>query len=287
MLASPATRAVVCESVSSRISPGSARSLLLTLLGEFILPSQKPTWTSPLLSGLAGVGVGEKAARQAIARAAAAGWLESEPNGRRTAWRLTATGRRVIAEGSRRLRALRGDAAPWNGEWLLVHLTLPQSRRDDRLRVYKALSWLGFGNPTPGVWISPEVGRSAEVRRLVVDRKLDGLALAFTARTLDIGLNQRELVDRAWDLEAVARHYEELVDRFGAMRPRTDDEFLHAHIQLVNALQRLPSLDPGLPPELLPPGWAKRRREEKLWSLREAWRVRAHRRWDDLAASAV
>ena len=29
--------------------PGSARSLLLTILGEFVLPSGEPPWTSTLL----------------------------------------------------------------------------------------------------------------------------------------------------------------------------------------------------------------------------------------------
>lgn len=269
-----------------RISPGSARSLLLTLLGEFVLPAGKPTWTSPLLHGLAGAGVGEKAARQAIARAAAAHWIESESAGRRTAWRLTASGRRFIQDGSRRLRSLRGEAGHWNGDWLLLHVTLPEARRDARLRTYKALGWMGFGNPTPGVWISPDTGRAAEVRQLIADRKLGGLVLAFEARTLDIGMPLRTLVDRAWNLDEVNRHYEALVARFSAMRPATDDDFLFAHVQLVNALQRLPAIDPGLPAELLPPGWSARLLSERLWNLREKWRARAHQRWQDLSAEA-
>lgn len=272
--------------MTSRVSPGSARSLLLTLLGEYVLPTDRPIWTTALLYGLAGVGVAEKAARQAIARAAAAGWIESEPNGRRTAWRISKTGRHLIADGSRRLRSLRRDAVPWSGDWILLHLTLPASRREDRTRIYKALSWLGFGNPTPGVWISPDVSRATEARQLVEDRKLSGLTLAFASRTLEFGASLRDLVDRAWDLEAVARHYEVLIDRFTALRPRGDDEYLFAHIHLVNALQRLPSLDPGLPAGLLPPGWQRRLRAEKLWSLRERWRTRAHQRWGKLSAPA-
>ena len=57
----------------SRVSVGSARSLLLTVLGEFVLPSGQAVWTSALLHALVGVGTAENSARQAIARSAAAG----------------------------------------------------------------------------------------------------------------------------------------------------------------------------------------------------------------------
>jgi len=44
----------------------SARSLLLTVLGEYVLPSGAPVWTSALLHVSAGLGIEEKAARQAL-----------------------------------------------------------------------------------------------------------------------------------------------------------------------------------------------------------------------------
>src|ERR1700760_915675 len=66
----------------SRVSVGSARSLLLTVLGEFVMPSGQAVWTSTLLHALVGVGTAENAARQAIARSAAAGWLGGGKDGR-------------------------------------------------------------------------------------------------------------------------------------------------------------------------------------------------------------
>ncbi|HEX9540543.1 MAG TPA: hypothetical protein VGA04_20460, partial [Streptosporangiaceae bacterium] len=45
---------------------GSARSLLLTVLGEFALPSGEPSWTSTLLHVADGLGVEEKSTRQAL-----------------------------------------------------------------------------------------------------------------------------------------------------------------------------------------------------------------------------
>ena len=96
-----------------RVSVGSARSLLLTVLGEFVLPSGQAVWTSALLHALVGVGTAENSARQAIARSASAGWLEGRKDGRQVRWRLTPAGRRVIEAGSRRVTALSSPRPAW------------------------------------------------------------------------------------------------------------------------------------------------------------------------------
>ena len=57
---------------------GSARSLLLTVLGEYVLPRVEPAWTSTLLHVLGGLGVEEKSTRQSLARMAADGWIVAE-----------------------------------------------------------------------------------------------------------------------------------------------------------------------------------------------------------------
>ncbi|MFD0852743.1 PaaX family transcriptional regulator, partial [Actinomadura adrarensis] len=62
---------------------GTAKSLLLTVFGEFVLPCDRPVWTSTLLHVLTGLGVEEKSVRQALNRMAADGWITSERAGRR------------------------------------------------------------------------------------------------------------------------------------------------------------------------------------------------------------
>jgi len=57
----------------SPLPPASARSLLLTVLGEFLYPRHDPEWTTALIRVLGGLGVESHAARQAITRSAAAG----------------------------------------------------------------------------------------------------------------------------------------------------------------------------------------------------------------------
>jgi phenylacetic acid degradation operon negative regulatory protein len=264
---------------SPRFSPGSARSLLLTIFGEFVHPSLEPTWTSTLLYAFAGVGIAEKSARQAISRAAAAGWIASDREGRRTSWRLTPQAMQMIREGSKRVRSLRTAAAAWQGEWVLLHITLPESRRADRLRLYRALTWLGFGNPTPGLWICPHEDRAEAAHAKVKELDLTGNTMAFNARTLRFGVPERDLVAQAWDLNAISMHYEALVQRFSELRPRGDEATFLAHVELVNALQRLPSVDPGLPVPLLPVNWQGTRAAKRLDELRAKWRDTAHAHW--------
>ena len=61
------------------IGSASARSLLLTVLGEFVHPRHAPVWTATLLEALGALGVEEKSARQALTRTATEGLLASDP----------------------------------------------------------------------------------------------------------------------------------------------------------------------------------------------------------------
>ena len=62
-------------SMSRRHAAGaeSARGLLLTVLGEFVLPAGGLAWTSALIDVLGRLGIEEKATRQALMRTASDG----------------------------------------------------------------------------------------------------------------------------------------------------------------------------------------------------------------------
>jgi phenylacetic acid degradation operon negative regulatory protein len=269
---------------SGRLTPGSARSLLLTLFGEFARHGSEHVWTATLLYALEGVGVGEKSARQAIMRTAASGWIESIKDGRRASWRLTARGRDLINAGSERLKSLRDES--WEQRWLILHISLPETHRAVRVKVYRALSWLGFGNPAPALWVNPHVERQAETKDLIARFDLSKVAFGFAGNSLDLGVTDKELVARAWDMESISAHYRQLVATFGKMRPRSDEAILFAHVQLVNQLQRLPYIDPGLPALLLPTTWRGQEYAARLADIRERWHEAAHRRWAAVAGTA-
>lgn len=261
---------------TERVTPGSARSLLLTLLGEFVARDNRPVWTATLLHMLEGLGVAEKSARQAIARAATANWIENVRDGRRASWTLTDRGRELIAAGTLRVNSLAGEA--WANDWLILHISLPVTHRTLRVKTYRALSWLGFGNPSPALWVNPHVNRQAETKAMIAELNLTDVAFGFVGKSFDLGVSDAQLVARAWDLEAVSAYYRELASNFQKLRPRSEDAILFAHVQLVNQLQRLPYIDPGLPDVLLP-AWWRRDDAAKLSAIRQRWEQTAHARW--------
>jgi phenylacetic acid degradation operon negative regulatory protein len=262
------------------VSPGSARSLLLTVLGELVLPAGRPVWTSSLLHVLTGVGVEEQTARQAIARGAAAGWIVGERHGREVRWEITPAGRQLISDGARRVYSL--SAAPeWDGRWLILLITIPQSLRTVRKKLYGALSWAGFGNPTPGVWLTPHPERAAEARRVVADLGLRESTLSFTGSSTDVGLSDAEIVQRAWDLDGLVEMYDELLRTYDGARPEPGDPVLLTHVELVSQWQRFPFVDPQLPEALLP-DWIGRRAAAMFQQLRTEWYDDAHARWKEV-----
>src|SRR6266567_5804209 len=66
----------------------SARSMLFAILGGLVFADPEPVWTASLLYVMDCGGFSEQAARQAITRAAAAGWISGERSGRETRWTL-------------------------------------------------------------------------------------------------------------------------------------------------------------------------------------------------------
>lgn len=274
--------------LSRRGSTGaaSARSLLLTVLGEFALPSDEPVWTATLLRVLGGLGVEEKSARQAIHRAAADGWIIAQREGRRVRWTLTPPGCRLLTEGADRIYSFGTGGRPWDGRWLIVLTSIPESQRRLRHQLNTRLAWAGFGNPTAGLWVSPHPEREAEARQIMADLGMpsrSSSAMSFTGPFGGIG-SEADLVARAWDLAAVAERYEAFVDQFSGIRPQPGDPMLHAQIRLVHEWRRFPFLDPQLPDALLPPGWIGRRARRVFEEQHIAWQGGARRRWEEIAA---
>jgi phenylacetic acid degradation operon negative regulatory protein len=263
-----------------RVSAGSARSLLVTVLGELVMPNGEPVWTASLLYVLTGLGIEEHTARQAIARGATAGWMVAERRGREAQWVLTEGGRRLIESGRQRVNST-SKAGPWDGNWLIVLVSIPENRRAVRKKLYGALSWEGFGNPTPGLWLSPHVDRQAGVEQIIEDLGLRESTLAFVGSSLPVGLREEEIVTQAWDLEGVRAQYEQLIIRYSGLRPHQGDPLLFAHIQLVNEWQRLPFLDPQLPEALLP-DWIGRRAARVFNQLRKEWYEDAQAQWREV-----
>jgi phenylacetic acid degradation operon negative regulatory protein len=269
------------------LPPPSARSLLLTVAGEMVGEKSTGAWTNALLRVFANLGVEDHACRQLLARSAQAGWLSRVRDGRAVRWTLDARGRALVDEGMRRSAAFLADERDWDGRWLVLHINVPQDRRTTRKRLYGGLDWLGFGNPTAGVWITPHTERADALAQLVSALELEQTSLAVTGHTVDLGLPDSELVARAWDLTELDAAYHRLLEQDAASpEPGTPDEILTAYLELLNLQQRFMRRDPQLP-AALQPEWVGREAAALFRKRRAQWAEPAHRRfWEIVAESA-
>ena len=276
----------VPEPLSRRreVSATSARSLLLTVLGEVVLPSAVPVWTQTLLDALGLVGVEEKSARQALARTAADGVVVSTREGRRVRWSLSAAGHALLTEGAQRIYGHGTARPPWDGRWLVLVVSVPEAQRQLRHQLRTRLAWAGLGSPAPGVWVCPDAGRAADAHRVLTEVGLADAALSVVGDTVG-GMSPARLLAQAWDLSDLEARYEDFVARFADLAPTGDAATLAAQIRLVDAWRRFPFLDPQLPVELLPEHWAGGRAAELFHARHAAWRPAARRHWDALLRS--
>jgi phenylacetic acid degradation operon negative regulatory protein len=259
----------------------SARGLLFTVLGEFVLPTGGSAWTSAFIEVFGRLGVEEKAIRQALARTAADGWIRPERHGRRTRWWLTPAGERLLTEGTERIYAFAGPQRAWDGSWLLVLARAPETGRPARHLLRTRLTWAGLGSPAPSVWITTHTDRQAEVERVLHQTGVTGGQI-FVARHRGGG-ELAALVGQAWDLPAIDQRHQEFLAEFAS--PAAADPLTHL-IELVHAWRRFPSVDPGLPARLLPPGWSGAR-AAKLFAARHAkWSPEAVMQWIRLNQAA-
>ena len=254
----------------------SARSLLFTVLGEFVLPTGGQAWTSALIELFGRLGVAEKAGRQALMRAAADGWLAADRVGRRTRWRLTPAAERLLIDGTERIFSFSAIADGWDGRWTLLLARVPETDRAGRHLLRSRLAWSGFGNCAPGVWLSPRTDRASEVQQVLAEAGVTDAQLFLAAHHGDGSLTG--LVRQSWDLAGLDRHYRDFIDAFAD----SGGDPLVRTIELVHAWRRFPFIDPELPALVLPSDWPGPAAAEVFRRRHAGWSARAVRAWVEL-----
>jgi phenylacetic acid degradation operon negative regulatory protein len=262
----------------------SARGMLLTLLGEFVLPAEASAdgvaWTSAVLAAFERLGVAEKATRQALMRTSNAGWLTPEKSGRRTRWQLTPAARKLLTDGAERIYSF-GPAPDWDGNWVIVQARIPDSDRRARHVVRTRLAWAGYGSLGPGLWISPHTAREREAVRVLTEAGVAADANVFVARRTGLA-DARAMVAAAWDLPAVRAEYDEFIADFDGSPPREPADVLTRQLELVHAWRRFPALDPSLPRELLPDQWSGTAAARLFAERHGQWLAGSRREWQRL-----
>jgi phenylacetic acid degradation operon negative regulatory protein len=262
----------------------SARSLLLTILGEFMFPQREAVWTATFVGALAAVGVEEKAARQALARTAADGIIVPVRIGRRTRWELSDAGRTLLRDGTRRIYGFMRERRRWDGRWLVLAITVPETQRQLRHRLRTRLTWAGMGSPAAGLWVVPYADRAPEIARIVSELGIAGNTMSWIGESGGIG-RPADVVAAAWaSLEEVERAYAAFVAEFERRRAESRAASFAAQVDLVQAWRRFPFIDPALPVELLDHDWPGQRAAAVFHGCHERWHRRAQAYWAALSA---
>jgi phenylacetic acid degradation operon negative regulatory protein len=274
---------------ASRLRPragSSAKSVLLTLLGELVLPRSGRAWTQSLVDSLALLDVEEKNARQALLRLANQGFIEGERVGRRVRWGLTPAGRDLLSAGTERIYNFGLSGGDWDGRWLVVLCSVPEDQRAKRHQLRSRLEFAGFGFLGPGTAITPHADREATAGLVLADLDLIEGAAVFRAEAGDL-VPAEDLLRRAWDLDALGRRYEEFLSSFQARSPQTPDAELAALVALVHEWRRFPFIDPEIPDRLLPAGWVGRQARAFFDERHARWSPGAKAAFEELEAASA
>jgi phenylacetic acid degradation operon negative regulatory protein len=246
--------------------------MLLTMLGEYVLPGQGQVWQETLVQALGALGYKRGAARQALSRSVAAGWLDAERHGRRSRVSLTQEARGMLSAGAARIYSF-GRPWDWDGRWLLVMMRVPELRRDVRHQVRTQLAWAGFGTLGAGDLISPHVEREAEVEAIAAANPSAGLQ-TFVATFGKLG-DPEDVIAKAWDLDGVADTYRAFIASFRRLTPNGPEAVFQAQTRLVHAWRKFPFLDPDLPESMLPARWPRSEAHKLFTDKHATWSASA------------
>jgi phenylacetic acid degradation operon negative regulatory protein len=256
------------------------RALIVTIYGLYARELGGWMSVASIIRLMAELGVDDPAVRSSISRLKRRGILEAEKAGGVAGYALSAHARTILDEGDRRIFHRR--QATFAEGWLLAVFSVPEAERGKRHQLRSRLAWLGFGTVSAGVWIAP-AHLFDETRDVLERHGLTGYVDLFRADHLAFAEVTRQ-VPQWWDLTRLQGLYDDFLTRYGPMladyRGRRSYDAQQAFVDYAAALtdwRRLPYSDPGLAPEVLPPGWNGSRAAETFFGLQQRLAGPAHR----------
>lgn len=234
---------------------------VVTIFGLFGRPAGKIIPVAALVHLLSELGHEPASVRSSISRLKTKGVLVSRKIGHASGYALADNLEPHMLAGDERIFSPR--TASIGDPWLLASFSVPESERQNRHKIRAGLARLGFGTVAPGLCIAP-VRLQIEALSYMREHNLSEYVEFFTSQPAGPG-DLRSKVAQWWDLNAVESEYRAFVDAFGREAKRwlsygsegkdVHREAFRIYVPMVTQWRRLPFMDPGLPPELLPTGW--------------------------------
>ncbi|WP_323795774.1 PaaX family transcriptional regulator C-terminal domain-containing protein [Nisaea sp.] len=261
---SPGTLSALARDTLVELKPR-AKSLIVTVYGDAILPHGGTAWLSDLIRLMEVFDIGERVVRTAVFRLAQDDILTARHIGRRSVYSLTESGRQDFDAAQRRIYAPTRSRKAADAPWQIALLTSAvNSTERDGLR--KALGWTGYGSLGPQVLLG--IGGDLDgVKQELANLGLEDRVALFEAAPGSAIETLRTLCRETWDLEETDNAYRAFINSFdpvlnaleenhGLLTPETAFEL---RILMIHVYRRALLRDPGLPADIMPETWSGRR----------------------------
>ncbi|MEU6539945.1 PaaX family transcriptional regulator C-terminal domain-containing protein [Streptomyces sp. NPDC047000] len=245
----------ILDDMDSR--PGSATSLLRTVVGTYLRGMGGWIAVSHLVELMRTAGVSAPRTRTALSRVKNKGLLTPEVRDGVPGYRLLPEAVPMLVRGDRRIYTPR-----WMTEddrWCLISYSVPEENRGLRHQLRRRLHWIGCGSVSPALWVCPEY-LAEEVQEIVDDLGPDTGATLFLVDEVRGSVPLARQVATWWDLDAIGDLHEAFVSAHGEQirslgtDPKPERAFA-TWISSLDTWRIIPYLDPGLPASLLPADW--------------------------------
>ncbi|WP_193170480.1 PaaX family transcriptional regulator [Nisaea nitritireducens] len=260
----PDTLSVLARDTLTELKPR-AKSLIVTVYGDAILPHGGTAWLSDLIRLMEVFDVGERVVRTAVFRLAQDDILTARHIGRRSIYSLTENGRQEFDAAQRRIYAPPRTRKAADAAWQIALLTSAvDSAERDALR--KALGWAGYGSLGPQVLLG--IGGDLDgAKQELANLGLEDRVALFEAAPGSPIETLRTLCRETWDLEETDNAYRAFIDSFDPVlnaleenhRLLTPETAFELRILMVHVYRRALLRDPGLPADIMPETWSGRR----------------------------
>lgn len=234
---------------------------VVTVFGLYGRPAGKIIPVAALVRLLSELGHEPASVRSSISRLKTKGVLVSRKTGSANGYALAGHLEPHMLAGDERIFSPR--TASIGDPWLLASFSVPESERQNRHKIRAGLARMGFGTVAAGLCIAP-ARLQIEALNYMREHDLSEYVEFFTSQPVGPG-DLRRMVAQWWDLKALESEYRTFVDAFGREADRWSSyiregkgiprEAFRIYIPMVTQWSRLPFMDPGLPPELLPARW--------------------------------
>lgn len=170
--------------------PISGTSLISSLYGDALHHRGGEVWLGSLTKLLEPMGFTDRFVRTSVFRLQKEGWLDVEKIGRRSYYRISERGQSRFRRAENKIY-LAGQP-DWDGKWDL--LLLEAADKDEKIRLKKELSWLGFGQFNTSLMAAPSCAQS-DVPTLLNELNATENAIYFHA---DYPYSRSEKTSKNW-----------------------------------------------------------------------------------------